>query len=273
MIKFGICNEMFEKWKIEDVFKKAKELGYDGVEISPFTLANSVTEITKNEREKIRDFAKRIGIEVIGLHWLLVKPEGLYINHPSKSIREKTSKYLRELVRFCSDIGGRIMVIGSPKQRSVLSSQSYHDTWDRTKSTLKDVLPETFERKVNLCFEPLSPKETNFINTCEEAVNLIEEVNHPNLGLILDVKAMSSEKKPVDDIIKHGGKYLKHFHANDDNGLGPGFGKMDYEKIKNALSEVRYNGYLSVEVFDFSLGGEYIAKKSMENLKKIWRER
>ena len=270
MVKFGICNEMFEGWKIEDVFQKAKEIGYEGVEVSPFTLAYSVTEISPKERERIRESAERTGIEIIGLHWLLVKPEGLYINHPDESIRKKTSAYFQELIKFCADLGGKTLVIGSPKQRNVLSEQSYEETWEKTKLTLRESLPLAEEKKVFLCFEPLSPKETNFINTCEEAVKLIEEINHPNLQLILDVKAMSSEDKPVEEVIKKGGKYLKHFHANDDNGLGPRFGSMDYQKIKAALDEVGYEGYLSVEVFDFSLGAEYIARKSIENLREIW---
>ena len=81
-MKFGICNEMFESWKIEEVFACAADLGFDGVEIAPFTLADSVTEIPAATRDRIRAAAADQGIEIIGLHWLLLKPEGLYINHP-----------------------------------------------------------------------------------------------------------------------------------------------------------------------------------------------
>ncbi len=272
MIKFGVCNEMFEGWKIEDVFQFASQTGYHGVEIAPFTLADSVEEISSSQRRRIREEALRSGLEIIGLHWLLVKPEGLYINHPQEEIREKTSQYLQELIKFCHDLGGRIMVIGSPHQRNILPGISYQEAWELAKKTLLECLPLAEEKNVYLCWEPLSPKETNFINTSQEAVKLIKEINHLHLRLILDVKAMSSEKKTYSEIIREGSEYLFHFHANDDNGLGPGFGKADYKEIAQTLKAINYSGYLSVEVFDFSLGAEYIARKSLENLRNYFKE-
>src|SRR5438309_948709 len=105
-MKFAICNEIFRDWKLEDIFAHTAKLGYDGVEIAPFTLANSVTEISASERQQIRQSAARYNIEIAGIHWVLVKPEGLYLNHPEQSIRERTSGYFTELVDFCADLGG-----------------------------------------------------------------------------------------------------------------------------------------------------------------------
>src|SRR5215471_17778180 len=121
-MKFAICNEIFKGWKLDDTLSYAKRLGYSAVEIAPFTLADLVTEISATERARIRDSAARIGIEIAGIHWVLVKPEGLYINHIDATIRERTSLYFRELVDFCADIGGKVIVVGSPKQRNVMPS-------------------------------------------------------------------------------------------------------------------------------------------------------
>src|SRR5205823_1607845 len=117
---FAICNEIFREWAIEDVFACAAKIGYHAVEIAPFTLANSVTEISSSERRRIRDSAARHGVQIAGLHWLLVKPEGLYINHPESSIRSRTAWYFCDLVQCCADIGGKVIVAGSPKQRNIL---------------------------------------------------------------------------------------------------------------------------------------------------------
>jgi hypothetical protein len=92
--KISICNELFQGWPIEKVFEYVAKLGYDGVEISPFTLADSVTEISTKRRNAIRRAAEDNGIEIVGLHWLLVKPEGLYINHPDEYIRIQTQEYI-----------------------------------------------------------------------------------------------------------------------------------------------------------------------------------
>src|SRR5215471_17827623 len=103
-MKFAICNEIYQGWKLEDTFAHATKLGYQGVEIAPFTLADSVTAISAGERQKIREAAARSHIEIAGIHWVLVKPEGLYINHPDGSLRERTARYFCDLVDFCADL-------------------------------------------------------------------------------------------------------------------------------------------------------------------------
>src|SRR3972149_1058758 len=118
-IKISICNELFQGWPIEKVIEYAAQLGYDGVEIAPFTMADSVTEISPKRRKSIRHAAEENGIEIVGLHWLLMKPEGLYINHPDEIIRIKTQEYIEALIHFCADIGGKILVHGSPPQRTI----------------------------------------------------------------------------------------------------------------------------------------------------------
>ncbi len=106
-MKISICNELFQGWPIEKVFDYAAQLGYDGVEIAPYTLADSVTEISPSKRKAIRRAAEKSGVEIVGLHWLLVKPEGLYINHPDEIIRIRTQEYIEALIHFCADIGGK----------------------------------------------------------------------------------------------------------------------------------------------------------------------
>src|SRR3954463_16823489 len=80
-MKFGICNEIFQDWKIDDAMAFAKKAGYDGIEIAPFTLAKYVTEIPTTERQRVRELAARIGLEISGIHWVLVQAEGMYLNH------------------------------------------------------------------------------------------------------------------------------------------------------------------------------------------------
>ena len=108
-MKIAICNEMFEDWKIEDVFTYTAELGYEAVEIAPFTLADSVLDISDTERSRIRKAAEDAKIAIAGLHWLLVSPPGLYVNHPDAEIRAETRDYFLALVNLCADLGGEVM--------------------------------------------------------------------------------------------------------------------------------------------------------------------
>jgi sugar phosphate isomerase/epimerase len=194
----------------------------------------------------------------------------LYINHSNEEIRNKTRDCLLELIKFCADLGGKIMVIGSPKQRNVQEGLTKRKAWAYAKATFQQCAAFAQEKGVTLCLEPLGRADTNFINTHDEAIQMIQDVNNPNFKLILDVKAMCDEATPIPKIIQASKPYLAHFHANDANLRGPGFGDTDFVPIMAALKKIGYNGYVSVEVFDFKPDAETIASKSYEYLKKAY---
>ncbi len=273
MIKLGICNETFKAenkfWPLRKAMEYVSRVGYQAIEIAPFTLAPSVQDISPAKREEIRLLSKDYDLEIIGLHWLLASPSGLSISSADKKIRNRTASYLRSLIDFCSDIGGKILVFGSPKQRNIEKNSSYEETRKRAKEVFRSSLDKAVERGVIICLEPLARRETDFINTAEEAVSLVKEISHPNFRLHLDVKAMSDEERGIPEIIKKNKDYLFHFHANDANGLGPGFGETNFEPIIKTLREVKYSGFISVEVFDTSPGQKRIAEESLAYLKKF----
>lgn len=271
-MKFGICNEIFQGWGLQDAMLFAKEAGYDGIELAPFTLAKYVTDISESERSKIRDTAKKIGIDIVGIHWVLVQADGMYLTHPDKEVRKRTSEYFCELVDFCSDVGGRVIVVGSPRQRNVMDGVNYQQAWKWATEVFKQPVELAFERGVVICLEPLSPAETNFINTAQEAIEFLNQFNNPAFRLILDVKAMCSETKPITQIIKESSEYLAHFHANDKNLKGPGSGDVDFHPIAQALKEIGYNNYVSVEVFKFDEGAKEIATRSIQYLKNVFKQ-
>jgi sugar phosphate isomerase/epimerase len=267
-MKFAICNEIFQNWKLDDIFAHAAKAGYDAVEIAPFTIAKYVTEISAAQRQQIRDSAARAGIAICGLHWVLVNAEGMYLNHSDPIVRTRTAKYLCDLVDFCGDLGGGVIVVGSPKQRNLLPGVSASQALDYATETFRDSVKRAEDRAVTLCLEPLAPVETDFINTAAGALRFTEQFRSPNFQIILDVKAMCSETKPIPQIIRESSSRFAHFHANDKSLKGPGFGDVDFKPIATALKEVGYKGYVSVEVFKFEEGPEVIAAKSIEYLKR-----
>jgi len=119
-MKFAICNETFQDRPLEKGLEFAAECGYTGVEIAPFTISEYVTDITPGQREELRRLADGAGLEVVGVHWLLAKTEGFYLTSPEADVRKRTADYFGHLARFCADIGGKVMVLGSPKQRNLL---------------------------------------------------------------------------------------------------------------------------------------------------------
>jgi len=102
-------------------------------------------------------------------------------------------------------------------------------------------------------------------------VRLIEAVGCPAVRLHLDVKAMvGQEAKPAEAIIRESAEHLAHFHANDVNLRGPGFGDVDFRPIAAALADIGYDGYVSVEVFDYAPDPETIATRSLEYLRGVF---
>jgi sugar phosphate isomerase/epimerase len=269
-MKFAICNEIYQNRPLEEVFADAARLGYSGVEIAPFTLADSVNDLSAAERRRLREAAARHGIAVVGLHWLLVKPEGLHLNHPDAAIRRRTAAYFCDLVDCCADLGGSVLVVGSPKQRNVLPGVSREQAWEWTAATFRDAVRRAEDRGVTICLEPLAPAETNFINTAAEAIAFVRPFNSPRFKIILDVKAMCAETKPIPQIIRESWPHFAHFHANDRNLKGPGFGDVDFRPIAAALREVGYDGWVSVEVFNFEDGPEVMASRSIAYLRRVF---
>lgn len=269
-MRFGMCNEFCEGWDFESVCELAARAGYDGVEVAPFTLGAPVPEIPAERREALRQTAEENGLAIVGLHWLLSRTEGMHMNHPDQQVRQRTSDYLRAEIDLCADLGASRMIVGSPEQRNVPEGETYEATWERSAELFKKLASHAGARGVTLCIEPLAPDECNFIQTAAEARRMVEAVDQHAFQMMLDVKAMSSENKPIPDIIRSSAQYLEHFHANDANLRGPGFGDTDFEPIAAALNEVGYDGWVSVEVFDFSDGPETIAIESLRYLHEIF---
>jgi sugar phosphate isomerase/epimerase len=266
-MKFAICNETFQDWPIDKGFAFAAECGYTGVEIAPFTIGPDVREITAAARTDVRRAAEGAGLEIIGLHWLLAKTEGLHVTSPDPAVRRRTADYLNALVHFCADLGGRLMVFGSPQQRHLAAGVDSRQGIDYAQDVLSQVLPALEQGEVTFALEPLGPAETNFLVTTAEAVELVERIGSPHVRLHLDCKAMATESLPIPDLVRQYRQLLAHFHANDPNRQGPGFGTLDFRPVFQALGEIDYRGWVSVEVFDYSPGVENLAKRSIDYMR------
>jgi sugar phosphate isomerase/epimerase len=267
-MRYAICNETFEGWDHERVCRLVASAGYTGLEVAPFTLAPRVTDISAAERRRLRRQAEDAGVRIIGLHWLLARTEGLHVTSADSTCRVKTAEYLIELARCCRDLGGDLMVFGSPAQRRIPTGATREEAFEYAADTFCRAMPAVAECGVRICLEPLAPAETDFLTTCAEAVALLDRVAHPSLVLHLDVKAMSSEETPAPELIRRHAGRTGHFHANDANKRGPGFGDTDFVPIFRALRQAGYAGWVSVEVFDYSPDPETIVRESLRYMKE-----
>ena len=269
-MKFAICNETFQDRSFPQQCQSAEAAGYTGIEIAPFTLSDDISVISEKDIAAYRSAAADHGLEIIGLHWLLAKTEGYQLTSPDASIRMSTTDYARRLADLCSSLGGNIMVWGSPQQRSLEPGWDYGESVERAVEVLRPAAEHCAALGIAIAMEPLARSETNFLNTAEETAALIDLVDHPSLQLHLDVKAMSSEQKSLEDLVRDNASRIAHYHANDPNLLGPGMGEVDHTPAAQALHEIGYQGWISVEVFKYEPSPDEIARQSMEYLQKVY---
>ncbi len=270
--RYAICNETFGEWPLAKACEFVASCGYEGIEIAPFTLGATPTALSAIARGELRRTIARAGLDCVGLHWLLAKTEGFHVAHPDAAIRENTVEYLTELVRLCHDLGGRVLVFGSPKQRSLLPGVTLEQAHGFIRDVFSRLLPVLEATDTVVALEPLSPVETDVLTTAAETCTVLEAIRSPHVRLHLDVKAMAAETAATPDIIRASAHWLEHFHANDTNLQGPGFGSVDFLPIFQALSDVAYPGWVSVEVFDLTPGATRLAKESLTYMKRVESE-
>ncbi len=271
-MKYAICNEVYGELPFEQAFAHARECGYQGIEIAPFTIEKNVYDISAEQRKRVRDLAEQNQLPIIGLHWLLAHTDNLHLTQSDSITRQRTVDYLGELARLCRDLGGHVMVLGSPQQRNLPEDMSYQEGFDNAVQALTQLVPVLEETGITLAVEPLGPEEGNFLLTANQGIELAQAVGSEWVQLHLDVKAMSTEATSIPEIILQNRDWLAHFHANDPNRQGPGMGEVDFLPIFAALREAQYEGWVSVEVFDYEPGIERLTKGCLDYMRSIERQ-
>ena len=273
-MKFSVCNAVLRTITIPSVFDLIAETGFDGVEIAPRTIATSLDEIGASHIKACRQAVESAGLEVVGFHTIFGRDPQYHILQPEPETRARTLKAIIRAVELCGELGGHVVVFGSPWQRNVPEGMSHAEAMDVASTIIgHDRLLETLEsNEVTFCFEPLSEDQTDFVNRAAKAVELVDRIDHPRVGMMLDGYSISWEEDDLDTVIRTCGKRLCHFHADDETKRGPGQGTMDYKTIAVSLDAIDYAGWVSIEAHDnetdlVPLVGEWLAY-----LRRSWPE-
>lgn len=267
--KYSICNEIFEKWDFGKSCKAMREAGFTGIEIAPFTLADHVDEVTPARRREMRDIMRSEGITFAGLHWLLITPKWLQICTADRAIREKSWEYFLKLIDLCGDLGEKgIMVLGSPKQRGS-QGNTPAEAVQRLKEGLARVAPHAAKRGATIALEALAKKDTDVVNTVDEAARIVGQIKHPAIETMFDFHNTPDETEPLERIVERHYSHIRHIHVNEMDGRYPGTGNFDFRPVFEVLARRRYPYWVSLEVFDFKPGPVEIARASMEYFRKL----
>ena len=269
--QLAICNETFQGWDFAAGCRGAVDTGYTGIEIAPFTLSDDPASIPMDVRRECRDVIASEGLGYIGLHSLLTVPAGeLHITTPDDSVRERSWEYFRRLIDLCADLGdGGLMILGSGKQRRSVEGSSVEDATRRLRDGLASVAQHAEELGVTVLPETLAPHLCDVLTSMEETVRMVREIGHPAVQTMFDTHNAVAETVPHDQLIKEHADLIRHVHINEMDGRHPGTGSYDFSIPLQALKDIGYQGWLSLEVFKFEPSGEEIARSSSQYLREI----
>ncbi|MDE2965436.1 MAG: sugar phosphate isomerase/epimerase [Acidobacteriota bacterium] len=271
-MKIALCNEVLRELAFPAQCQRAAALGYSGLELAPFTLGEEPHRLSADRRVELRRAACDAGIAITGLHWLLLTPPGLSITAADPGVRETTIEVLKRLVDLCAELGGKVLVHGSPKQRQVKADEDPLEAWNRARDLWATVAGQAAQAGVLYCIEPLAAHDTNFINTIGAAADMMEAVGNPSLRTMLDTRAAShSESASLPELVDRWlpSGAIAHVHLNDPSGLAPGQGGLEFGPILQALRRHRYDGLVSVEPFEYRPDGSTAAARAIGYLQGV----
>lgn len=271
-MRISLCNEVIRELDFASQCEYVADLGYDGVEIAPFTLADEPHLLESRDRREYRRIAEDAGVKITGLHWLLLAPEGLSVTSRDEVTREKTLDVMQRLVELCADLGGEVLIHGSPKQRMIEDEADREEAVKRAQDLLALVAEAAEQSGVVYCIEALNQAETNFVNSIAEAVDLVQKINSPAFRTMLDTKAAllsESESIPalLDRWIPSG--MIAHVHVNDSNLRAPGQGEQRFASIFSCLVRNQYRGVVGVEPFEYFPDGKAAAARAIGYIQGI----
>jgi len=233
-----------------------KAAGFDGVEVPLFQPAQfAASDIRK-------------GLADNGLECTIcsILTGGLNMISGDAGVREKTRVHLQDCAKAAAEAGAKI--IAGPLYSPVglmTGRRRTEDEWKRAVDCYQSIGPTLAAYGVTIAIEPLNRFETYFLNTAEDAVRLAAEVDHQNIGVLFDTFHANIEEKEVAAALRSTAKYLKHFHASENDRGTPGSGHVDWQGVFGALHEMGYEGWVTIESFGFAIG-EISAAAS------IWRD-
>jgi D-psicose/D-tagatose/L-ribulose 3-epimerase len=268
----SLCNEVLRELDFPAQCALAQGLGYDGLEIAPFTLAEQPDRLPAARRAELRRIAEDHGVAITGLHYLLLAPEGLSITSPDAALRRRTTDLMRALIGLCADLGGKVLVHGSPKQRSIALGQSKAEALENAKACFAAIAEDAEAAGVLYCIEALAPPEAELINTVEDAAAIVDAIGSPAVRTMIDTCAAArceaaSIPELVDRFLPTG--KIAHIHLNDPNRRGPGQGELRFGPILAALQRHGYAGICTIEPFVYEPDGPTCAARAIGHVRGL----
>jgi len=218
-------------------------MGIAGIEVAPSRIWSTTGEgLSPGQVSAYRRHVEAAGLKVVGLH-------SLFFDHPELGLfktetRSASLDFLAHLSAVCRDLGGRTLIWGGGRRRGAIEKT---DALNEAIRFISELCRRIESHGTCICFEPLGPKDSDFINSGFEALHIAAAVDHPAFAVQLDAKALHENKEDTSAIFLAAKDRLTHFHANQPGLAVLDDGPVDHRKMGNLLREIGYEGYVSIE--------------------------
>jgi sugar phosphate isomerase/epimerase len=266
-VKLAVSNIAWEPKELETHLTLLKNLECEGVEIAPSCIWPEPVNTSEVERKRLERLIKDYGLELVGFHALLYNHPELKIFDSTETLKE-TASYMQELIHLCRDLGGRVMVFGSPRNR-----ERKFRTQEECLSIANDffhfLATEAEKYNVFICIEPLY-QNCDFITSSLEGLSMVNQVNHPNFRLHLDIRAMQEAGEDFYRVFSMCAEVLEHIHVGDSNLSPPGYDGFNHRAIATALRKSGYNKYVSIEMRQGFGPSQKVVEESVRYIKSCY---
>lgn len=244
-MKHSVSNIALSAYNHVDELKQLPALGISGLEVAPSRRWHDTWhELTNADVVAYRHEIESAGLNVVGLH-------SLFFDHPDLGLFKEPQKrtesldFLEHLSGVCRDLGGRTLIYGGGRRRGTVPAD---DARQETISFFGELCRRVENHGTCFCFEPLGPKDTDFINSARESLSIARAINHPAVRVQLDAKALVENNEAVSATFTTVAPMLVHYHANEPglNVLGSS-GSIDHKALGGMLRDIAYDGFVSIE--------------------------
>jgi D-psicose/D-tagatose/L-ribulose 3-epimerase len=271
--RWAICSETFPGKSFAEICDLTRRTGYTGLEIDPSNLSDDPAALSASQRAVLKKTMLERDVKYVGLHSFLKAPKGLHLTTPDAGVRRRSWDYFDRLIGLAADLGDRpVMVLGSSKQRQAIEGSTPMEAVKRLTEGLAGLAPHAERSGVTILMEPLAPHLCNVVNSMDEAVAIVKRIASPAVQSMFDTHNTAAETLPLPEVIHKHFSRIRHVHLNELDGKYPGSGNFAFAPILKTLRDLNYQGWLSVEVFDFQPDGETVARNASRYLQRLERE-
>ncbi len=268
-VKLAVSNIAWPPAELDRFLKILADEGCAGVEIAPSLLWPEPLSSTGEERKRVRRQIEAHGLRVTGFQALLYTRQDLSLFR-DESAREEAFLYLVGLMNVCADLGGEVLVFGSPRNRSTRGLPQ-EDVSRIARDFFGRLAPAASKRGVTLCIEPLGASETDFINSTTEARKLLDGLGWPlGLGLHIDVKALIEARELGEPSLVDSFARARHAHVNDPELRAPGVTGFDHTPVARVIRESGYDRFLSIEMRRMEGNEEQTVRQAISYVKGVY---